>query len=552
MNKFIEILEKMNPFFTKVSNNKYLKSVMNGFMSIMYITLFSSVFMIVNNVPNAWGFYWPEAISAILMKPYDLSMGLLGLFLAGAIAKALADEMNRELPNDKKLSIIPIFIASMVSFMILTVEFVEGGISVAHFGSSGIFVAMITSFVTVNIYKICKLKNITIKLPAAVPPNISDSFADVFSFSFSVIFFVILDTIIRSVSDANIATTIMQLLAPVFNVGDTYLGAFFLMSSISVLTYMGVHGTSVVMSVVAPVMMVNFAANQAALQAGLVPAESLTTGMIYSSLMGGSGATLMVCFMFAFLAKSKANKAVGKAAFIPTNFMINEPILFGGPILMNPYFLIPYIIVPGLNAVLYKVFIDVLGMSGAILSLGLGVPMVASLPISHSFHPLSFVLLFLILILDFVIYYPFFKSFDIKKVKEELNRIDSIDDVKVETDYSEFKNNNKGKDSLNVLVLCIMGGTSGMLSNSINKGAEELGLNINSKAAQASSVIFSEMGDLDLVVLAPQAKSEFNRMNEELTKMGIALSTTDGPEYIKLGQNPDLAVDYVINLLKDK
>lgn len=547
MGKFIEVLDRMNPFFTKVSNNKYLKSVMNGFMSIMYITLFSSVFMIINNVPNAWGFYWPEHISAILMKPYDLSMGLLGLFLAGAIAKALADEMNRELAKDKQLSIIPIFIASMVSFMILTVEMVEGGISVAHFGSSGIFVSMITSFVTVNIYKFCKLKNITIKLPDAVPPNISSSFGDVFSFSFSVIFFVILDVIIRTVSDVNIATTIMQLLAPVFDVGDTYLGAFFLMSSISILTYMGIHGTSVVMSVVAPVMMVNFAANQAALQAGLVPAESLTTGMVYSSLMGGSGATLMVCFMFAFLAKSKANKAVGKAAFIPTNFMINEPILFGGPILMNPYFLVPYILVPGLNAVLYKFFIDALGMSGAVLSLGLGVPMVASLPISHSLHPLSFLLLGLILVLDFVVYFPFFKAYDLKVTKEELERGEEIEEVREQVDYDKFK---KEKDGLNVLVLCIMGGTSGMLSNSINKGAAELGVNITSNAAQASSVVFSDMGDLDLVVLAPQAKSEYKRMKAELDKLGIEIATTDGPEYIKLGQNPELAVDFVLGLVQ--
>lgn len=545
MNKFMDLMNKMEPFFKKVSQNKYLKAIMNGFMSMMYLILFSSIFMIINAVPSTWGFYWPPEVSAVLMKAYNLSMGLLGLFMAGAIAKALADEMNRDLSEKNRINIISVFVASMISFMILTIEYVEGGINVQHFGASGLFAAILVAFVTVNIYKFCNIKNITIRMHEAVPPNISSAFGEVIAFSLSIIFFIIVDVLIRYYTGANIATALMSILSPLFDVGDSYIGFMVIAASVSILTYMGLHGSSIVLPILSAVMIVNLADNQAMLQAGQVPTSAFTSGMTGAMLMGGSGATLMVTFMFAFMAKSKTNKAIGKAAIVPGNFMINEPILFGAPILLNPYFLVPYIVAPMANVVIYKFFVDTIGMGGAIASLGFGFPNLIGYPGSHGFSVLSFVSLGAILLADFVIYYPFFKAYDKTRVTEELNRIEEDEEVVV-IDYDSYKESNA---NTNVLVLCIMGGTSGLLANAVNKGAKELDLSINAKANQVSGVNFDELGDLDLVVLAPQAKSEYELVKSETDKRGIKLVTTDGPQYITLGQNPNLAVDFILESL---
>lgn len=548
MKKLVEIMDKMNPFFNKIAQNIYLKSIMNGFMGMMYVIFFSSIFMIINSVPNAWGFYWSPEISRILLTPYNFTMGFLGLFISGSIAKSLADDMNKQLEGNRKISVISVFVASMVSYILLVVKYTgDGGLDVSDFGAPGIFVSIIVAFVTVNVYKFCIKNDIAIRLPEAVPPNVSESFVEIIPFSLSVFFFFLLDLGVRHFTGNTIVVSIMAFIQPIFSFGDSYLGFFLMMSSISVLTYVGIHGSTVVMSVVYPMLMVNLAENQAMLQAGQVPTNALTGGIVTAGLMGGSGATLAVCFTFAFMAKSKANRAVGKAALIPTNFMINEPILYGAPILMNPYFLVPYILAPGINAVIYRFFITGLGMPGTTITFGLGVPMMAALPAAHNFSAMSFVLLITILIVDFLIYYPFFVAYDNKMYQEELVRQEMIDEVEeVEQDIKILAS---GTEGTKVLVLCMAGGTSGLLANAINKGSKENGLDISARANQVNNVNFDEIGKLDLVVLAPQARQAFDQIKSETEKRGIALATTNGQEYIKLGQNPELALRYVINLV---
>ena len=121
MKHIVKQIEKAQPFFRKVSANIYLMAVRDGFISLMPIIIFSSIFMMIAYVPNAWGFYWPTNVTNIFMIAYNYSMGLLALFVAGTTAKNLTDSQNLELPKTNQINPVSVIIASEIAFIILSI-----------------------------------------------------------------------------------------------------------------------------------------------------------------------------------------------------------------------------------------------------------------------------------------------------------------------------------------------------------------------------------------------------------------------------------------------
>lgn len=116
MHKLIELIEKGKPFFEKISRNKYLRAIRDGFIAGMPVILFSSIFILIAYVPNAWGFHWSKEIESFLMTPYSYSMGILAFFVGGTTAKALTDSVNRDLPATNQINFLSTMLASMVGF----------------------------------------------------------------------------------------------------------------------------------------------------------------------------------------------------------------------------------------------------------------------------------------------------------------------------------------------------------------------------------------------------------------------------------------------------
>ena len=114
MKKLIEFIEKGKPFFEKLSRNIYLRAIRDGFIAGMPVILFSSIFILIAYVPNAFGFFWPKNIEALLMKPYSYSMGILAFLVAGTKAKSLTDSVNRSMPATNQINYLSTLLASMV------------------------------------------------------------------------------------------------------------------------------------------------------------------------------------------------------------------------------------------------------------------------------------------------------------------------------------------------------------------------------------------------------------------------------------------------------
>lgn len=563
MHKLIELIEKGKPFFEKISRNIYLRAIRDGFIAGMPVILFSSIFILIAYVPNAWGFHWSKDIETFLMTPYSYSMGILAFFVGGTTAKALTDSMNRDLPATNQINFLSTMLASMVGFLLMAAEPAkEGGFLTAFTGTKGLFTAFIAAFVTVNVYKVCVKNNVTIRMPEEVPPNISQVFKDLIPFTVSVVLLYGFELIVKGTLGVTVAESIGTLLAPLFSAADGYLGITLIFGAFAFFWFVGIHGPSIVEPAIAAITYANIDANLHLIQAGQHADKVITSGtQMFIVTMGGTGATLIVPFLFMWICKSERNRAIGRASVVPTFFGVNEPILFGAPIVLNPIFFVPFIFAPIVNVWIFKFFVDTLNMNSFSANLPWVTPGPLGIVLGTNFQVLSFILAGLLVVVDTIIYYPFVKVYDEQILEEE--RSGKTNDAlkeKVAANFNTTKadavlgkagvakedvaaNNNITKET-NVLVLCAGGGTSGLLANALNKAAAEY--NVPVKAAAGGYGAHREMlPEFDLVILAPQVASNFDDMKAETDKLGIKLAKTEGAQYIKLTRDGQGALAFV-------
>lgn len=558
MNKLIAFIEKGKPFFEKLSRNIYLRAIRDGFIAGMPVILFSSIFILIAFVPNSWGFKWSDEVVAFLMKPYSYSMGILALLLAGTTAKSLTDSVNRSMEKTNQINYMSTLLAAIVGLLMLAADPIEGGFATGFLGTKGLLSAFLAAFVTVTIYKVCVKNNVTIRMPDEVPPNISQVFKDVIPFTLSVVSLYALDLLARHFVGSSVAESIGKFFAPLFSAADGYLGITIIFGAFAFFWFVGIHGPSIVEPAIAAITYANAEVNLNLLQQGMHADKILTSGtQMFIVTMGGTGATLVVPFMFMWLTKSKRNRAIGRASVVPTFFGVNEPILFGAPLVLNPIFFIPFIFAPIANVWIFKFFIETLGMNSFTANLPWVTPGPLGIVLGTNFQFLSFALAALLIVVDVVIYYPFLKVYD-EQILEEERSGKSNDELKekVAANFNTAKADailekagvEAGQNTItketNVLVLCAGGGTSGLLANALNKAAAEY--NVPVKAAAGGYGAHREMlPEFDLVILAPQVASNFEDMKAETDKLGIKLAKTEGAQYIKLTRDGKGALAFV-------
>ena len=558
MNKLIAFIEKGKPFFEKLSRNIYLRAIRDGFIAGMPVILFSSIFILIAFVPNSWGFKWSDDVVNLLMKPYSYSMGILALLVAGTTAKSLTDSVNRSMEKTNQINYMSTLLAAIVGLLMLAADPIEGGFATGFLGTKGLLSAFLAAFVTVAIYKVCVKNNVTIRMPDEVPPNISQVFKDVIPFTLSVVSLYALDLLARHFVGASVAESIGKFFAPLFSAADGYLGITIIFGAFAFFWFVGIHGPSIVEPAIAAITYANAEVNLNLLQQGMHADKILTSGtQMFIVTMGGTGATLVVPFMFMWLTKSKRNRAIGRASVVPTFFGVNEPILFGAPLVLNPIFFIPFIFAPIANVWIFKFFIETLGMNSFTANLPWVTPGPLGIVLGTNFQFLSFSLAALLIVVDVVIYYPFLKVYD-EQILEEERSGKSNDELKekVAANFNTAKADailekagvdaaqNTITEETNVLVLCAGGGTSGLLANALNKAAAEY--NVPVKAAAGGYGAHREMlPEFDLVILAPQVASNFEDMKAETDKLGIKLAKTEGAQYIKLTRDGKGALAFV-------
>lgn len=563
MKALVAQIEKWKPFFERISRNIYLRAIRDGFIASMPVILFSSIFLLIAFVPNIFGFSWSEETVGLIMKPFGYTMGIIAVLVAGTTAKSLTDSINRELDSTNQINYLSTMLASICGFLILASDQLEGGFGAGFLGTKGLLSAFLAAFVTVTIYKYCVKNNITIRMPEEVPPNISQAFKDIFPLAFSILTLYGLDILVRHTAGVGVAESISKAFAPLFGAAEGYVGITIIFGAYALFWFVGIHGPSIVEPAIAAMLYTNVDTNFALASAGEHADKIITSGtQMFIVTMGGTGATLVVPFMFMWLTKSERNKAIGRASVVPTFFGVNEPILFGAPLVLNPIFFVPFVAAPIANVWIFKFFVEVLGMNSFIANLPWTTPGPLGIVMGTGFAPMAFVLAATLIAVDVMIYYPFLKVYDEQILAEERSGKYS-DDLKEKVSA----NFNTGKadailekagvnvtkavaEQTNVLVLCAGGGTSGLLANALTKAAQEYGEPVRATAGSYGAHRES-LSQYQLVILAPQVASNYEDIKVETDKLGIKLAKTEGVQYITLTRDGQGALDFVRQQLAD-
>lgn len=364
MNKFMDAIEeKLMPLAEKLAMNRYLLAIRDGFMLAMPLLIIGAMSLLFANLPipgytnlmaNIFGKNW----ATFFTVPYNATMAIMTVFVILGISYSLSKHY--------KIEGISTAAIALTSFLILTPFFTsftpEGSkaifqvgsvIPMEWIGSKGLFVGMISAILATEIVRYVTNKGWVIKMPEGVPPTVAKSFSSLIPAAITLVIFNIVRLLFTFTSFQTIHSfiyTILQL--PLTSLGDS-LGATLVANFfIGLFWSFGISGGDVVQSVMSPIWLALSGDNLTAFQAGAALPHIITQqfNSIYLWI-GGGGATLSLCILMLFKCKSQQCKKIGKLAILPGIFNINEPIIFGLPIVLNPIMLIPFIIVPLVLAV---------------------------------------------------------------------------------------------------------------------------------------------------------------------------------------------------------
>ncbi len=344
--------EKLLPVAARLGNNKALVSIRDGITLTIPLLLIGSLLMVIASFPiPGWEKYLGDiGVADYLWKGVDSSFGLLGLVASFGIAYFMARQY--------KVDGIPAGIVSLSSFITVT-PFIRGeagaGMPTAFMASKGLFVAMILGLINGYIYQWFINHNIQIKMPDGVPPAVSKSFSAIIPGAVTIVGWLIVYATLDKLSLPNLHEIVQVALGgPLGLLGNNVIGLLILIFLNSSFWFVGLHGGNVVNAVMKPLWLANLDANKVAYQTGeTLPNIFTSVFMDNFVFIGGGGATIGLVLALGYLAhKKKASKQLKTLApitVIPGLFNINEPAMFGVPIVLNILLLVPFILAPMFN-----------------------------------------------------------------------------------------------------------------------------------------------------------------------------------------------------------
>lgn len=344
--------EKLLPVAARLGNNKALVSIRDGITLTIPLLLIGSLLMVIASFPiPGWEKYLGDiGVADYLWKGVDSSFGLLGLVASFSIAYFMARQY--------KVDGIPAGIVSLSSFITVT-PFITGeagaGMPTAFMASKGLFVAMILGLINGYIYQWFINHNIQIKMPDGVPPAVSKSFSAIIPGAVTIVGWLIVYATLDKLSLPNLHEIAQGALGgPLGLLGNNVIGLLILIFLNSSFWFVGLHGGNVVNAVMKPLWLANLDANKVAYQTGeTLPNIFTSVFMDNFVFIGGGGATIGLVLALGYLAhKKKASKQLKTLApitVIPGLFNINEPAMFGVPIVLNILLLVPFILAPMFN-----------------------------------------------------------------------------------------------------------------------------------------------------------------------------------------------------------
>ena len=432
-----ELLEKylMGPM-GKVATLRPVRAIVAAGMASIPLTIMGSAFLVLGVIPQAFPFLadiWAgsfDKFAALTLLAYKCSMGILSLYFALVFGyeytKIYAEEegLNLSPMNGGILAVFAFFMTipeltwtdgamTLVTGETTINGWTVGGDSLTRLSTSGLFTAILMSVLAVQLYRLCVKRQWVIKMPEAVPEGVSRSFSALIP-----AFVVAIVVIFINGAFIFMGTDIYKVIAIPFafvkDITNSLPGIIVIYFLVHALWIVGIHGANIVMGLVNPILLANMAANVDG--ASYAFAGEFTNAYV---TIGGSGATLGLTLFIAYFAKSEQLKMLGKAALGPAIFNINEPIIFGMPVVYNPILAIPFMLAPIVSASIAFLAVDYGLVAKAIVQMSWPMPVGIGAFVGTAGDWKAAVLAIVCATVAFLIWFPFIKVYDAKLVKEE-------------------------------------------------------------------------------------------------------------------------------------
>ncbi|PEW44446.1 PTS lactose transporter subunit IIC [Bacillus thuringiensis] len=419
MNKFVTFLDKnLSGPMARLSEQRHLQAIRDGVISALPFIIVGSFFLIVAFPPlpkDSFISVWALKNQTSILIPYRLTMFIMSLYIAFGIGYNLAKSYKLDALSGAQLAVCSLLLT-------LTPELIDKKgfmLPMTNLGGHGLFVTMIVSILSVEILRFCKKNNVTIKMPEQVPPSVSRSFEALIPAAFVIIMM----SLITVVFKVDLHYVVDKLAAPLVKAGDSYFGVIIPVFLITFFWSFGIHGVSVVGTVARPLWDVYLGKNGEAVASGASHFPFIAPEPFYQWFIwiGGSGATLGLVLAMIIFGRSKYSKALSRTCIVPGIFNINEPVIFGLPIVLNPILIIPFVITPLVTATIAyaATAMGFVTPTHIMPPWTLPAPIGAYLATGGDWR--AIVLVFINITISFLIYLPFFKIYDKNMLEIEKN-----------------------------------------------------------------------------------------------------------------------------------
>lgn len=427
MTRIMDLLsDKLLPIADKIGSQRHLQAIRNGLLAMLPLTIVGSFFTVLTNLPIAGYTEFITPFLHIVDVPFRFTVGLMALYAGYTIASSLSIYYKLNQTTGGMLGLLATFLMIMPANLLEGVDKVHGAVAAGRYlpigqlGSQGLFGAIIAGLLSIEIYRIIIEKNWVIKMPDSVPPAVADSFSALLPTLVIIIVF----WVPRHFFNFNINDILVVMISPLksFLTGNNLLGGIITQLLITIFWSLGIHGHAVLGPVIRPFWDQAILENAELFASGVSEFDlpNVFTEQFYQwyAQMGGTGATLaLVCLMV--FSRSSYYKQLGKLSFVPALFNINEPIIFGMPIVMNPILMIPFILAPIANTVLIYTVTTLDFMPRMMMKPPFSIPAPLGALLTSNWNLFAFAMVFVSFLLSLAIYYPFFKMAEKQQALEE-------------------------------------------------------------------------------------------------------------------------------------
>lgn len=404
----IWIEQKVAPPLVKFGNQRHMAAIRSAMIRIIPLIIVGSIPLIFTSLPfeTLANFFAPMAPALNILN--GMTMGFMSLFLAVSL--------GAEFAKMYKMEPITVAMVSLACFLITAAPIEEGAMSVGNFGGGGMFTVFITTIIVAEFMRFCRDKNIGIKMPEQVPETISASFSALVPMAILMVFFWVISVVLKF----DITAILSNIISPLMSLTDTWYAVVICTLFLTALWFVGIHGGSfTVWGVLYPFLVAGIAENAAAHAAGEEMVRVFTEPFVFNWIMvGGVGFTLPLIVIF-WKSKSIRLREVSRVELAPGLFNINEPFVFGIPIVLNPILLIPFVGI-SIFAGMYGYILTRLGIiSTTFVQTPWSIPPLIGPYLSTGGDWRAVVAQAILIVLVGIMWYPFAKLWEKKCIEEE-------------------------------------------------------------------------------------------------------------------------------------